>query len=183
MTDLPRHNAYQAVKAAVPIEEVARRYTELRPAGGRAWLIGRCPLPDHEDKTASFYIYPPRRFHCYGCGAHGDAIDLHFHCGKFGELWEAMVDLSIQYGVKLPERPAVWFARQERQAHIRDGLEEIKFNVLRRRLFRLLEPTIRVIDDEEQRAIEAEYVWREVTPLAVRMIEERRLEMEQRRSP
>jgi hypothetical protein len=32
----------------------------------------RCPF--HDEKTPSLQIYPDH-FHCYGCGAHGDAID------------------------------------------------------------------------------------------------------------
>lgn len=37
---------------------------------------GCCPF--HEEKTPSFYLIPDPdrwRFHCWGCGAHGDAID------------------------------------------------------------------------------------------------------------
>jgi len=31
----------------------------------------------HEEKTPSFYLYPETSsFHCFGCQAHGDAIDL-----------------------------------------------------------------------------------------------------------
>ena len=52
----------EAVRDGAPIEEVAPRYTDLEPLGGKAWFMGRCPLPDHEDKTASFYIYPPGRW-------------------------------------------------------------------------------------------------------------------------
>jgi DNA primase len=33
--------------------------------------VGRCPF--HREKTPSFHVYPDH-FHCYGCGAHGDAI-------------------------------------------------------------------------------------------------------------
>ena len=51
----------EAVREAVPIEEIARRYTELEPCGGKAWFCGRCPLPDHDDQTPSFYVYPPGR--------------------------------------------------------------------------------------------------------------------------
>ena len=92
----------EAIRDAVPLVEVARRYTHLEPFGGKAWFTGRCPLPDHEDKTPSFYIYPPGRFWCYGCGRGGDVVDLEFHCGDYGELWEAMVSLAVEYGVELP---------------------------------------------------------------------------------
>jgi DNA primase len=44
----------EAIRDGVPIEEVARRYTHLESFGGNAWFTGRCPLPDHEDKSPSF---------------------------------------------------------------------------------------------------------------------------------
>ncbi len=34
--------------------------------------FARCPF--HNEKTASFKIYPEGTFHCFGCGAHGDVI-------------------------------------------------------------------------------------------------------------
>lgn len=43
----------------------------LRPKGRE--LHGLCPF--HNEKTASFYLVPAKGFfHCFGCGAHGDAI-------------------------------------------------------------------------------------------------------------
>ncbi len=37
-------------------------------------LVGLCPF--HNEKTPSFYVVPDKGFfHCYGCGAHGTAID------------------------------------------------------------------------------------------------------------
>src|SRR5919107_1512934 len=91
----------EAIRDGVPIEEIARRYTKLEPFGGKAWFTGRCPLPTHEDKTPSFYIYPPGRYYCYGCGGSGDVVDLEFHCGDYGELWEAMMALAVEYGAEL----------------------------------------------------------------------------------
>lgn len=40
---------------------------------GREWA-GCCPF--HSEKSASFYVAPDKGFfHCFGCGAHGTAID------------------------------------------------------------------------------------------------------------
>lgn len=37
-------------------------------------FIAKCPF--HEEKHASFYVYPDNSWHCFGCGAHGyNAID------------------------------------------------------------------------------------------------------------
>jgi hypothetical protein len=142
---------------AVPIEERARLHTKLEPLGGNAWFTGRCPLPDHEDKTPSFYIYPPGRWWCYGCNRGGDVVDLEFHCGDYGELWEAMISLAVEYGVELPERPESWRRKQRRQKPVRDAVENARREVMRRRLFRwCVLPIIDAIEDEEERKQELE---------------------------
>ncbi len=61
----------------IDIEQVARHLDLLdgmKRTGG-VWK-GLCPF--HNEKTPSFTITPDRgTFHCFGCGAHGDAIDLY----------------------------------------------------------------------------------------------------------
>jgi hypothetical protein len=56
-----------------PIEELARNSVELRQAGRN--FISLCPF--HNEKHASFYIYPETNtFHCFGCQKNGDVIKL-----------------------------------------------------------------------------------------------------------
>jgi DNA primase len=171
--DPPLENTYgfrkccEAVKAAVPIEGIARRYTELRPLGGRAWFEGRCPLPDHRDLDPSFYIYPPGRWWCYGCNRGGDVIDLEFHCGSYDELWEAMIALAVEYGVDLPERPQSWRWKQERQKPVREGIDEALVHVARRRLYRrYFESLVLDTQDPDDRAHDAQLFWECTAPLA-----------------
>ena len=45
---------------------------ELKQRGTR--YVGLCPF--HNEKTPSFYIFSDQHFKCFGCGAHGDAIDF-----------------------------------------------------------------------------------------------------------
>jgi len=150
----------EAIRGAVPIEEVARRYTNLEWLWGRAWFTGRCPLPNHEDKYPSFYIYPPGRFYCYGCGGNGDVVDLEFRCGDYDELWEAMIALSLEYGVKLPKRSESWYRKQERQAPIRAAIEHARREILLRRLFKwCILPMLDAIKDEEEHRQELERAW------------------------
>jgi CHC2 zinc finger len=152
----------EAIRGAVPIEKVARRYIDLEPLGGRAWFTARCPLPDHEDKTPSFYIYPPGRFYCYGCNRGGDVVDLEFFCGDYGELWEAMIALSREYNVELPKRPDSWHRKQERQAPFRAGVERVRREILLRRLFKwCVLPMLDAIKDEDERRHELERAWRD----------------------
>jgi DNA primase len=164
----------EAVRDAAPIEEVARRYTKLEPFAGKPWFTGRCPLPDHEDKRPSFYIYPPRRWWCYGCNRGGDVVDLEFHCGDYGELWQAMISLAVEYDVDLPERPTRWFARQERQKPVRDALEEVKVRHVQRRLYRLFAPVIERIEDQTERKAEKAQTWHDLRRVAVLVVAGRR---------
>jgi hypothetical protein len=136
----------------VPIEEVASRYTTLEPFGGKAWFTGRCALPDHEDKTPSFYIYPPGRWWCYGCDRGGDMIDLEFICGDYNELWAAMISLAVEYGVKLPERTKRWHEAQERRVTYLDWAYEVIGEELSRRVFKVtVLPFIDTIIDQRER--------------------------------
>lgn len=45
----------------------------LRQKGSRFWTC--CPL--HGEKTPSMCFFPDGKFHCFGCGLHGDAADLY----------------------------------------------------------------------------------------------------------
>ena len=159
------------MRRSVPIEQVASRYTKLRPLGGKSWFTGRCPLPDHEDKTPSFYVYPPGRYWCYGCDRGGDVVDLEFHCGDHGELWEAMVSLAVDYGVALPERPRSWFARQERQAPVRGAIAQARVHAARRRLYRrYFEPLVLATEDQETREHDAQLFWEITARLAEHLV-------------
>jgi DNA primase len=185
--DVSRRTVIEAAKEAVPTIDLANLLCgpgELRRVGSR-W-VAKCPLPGHGDKTPSFTVYPATdSWYCFGaCQLGGDVVDLAAAAWGYGKHEMAMVAANLlhEFGHEIPPRPASWFRRQERQKPVRNGLEEIRVNSLRRRLFRLLEPMISGIVDEEERAREAEYIWREITPLAVRMIEEWRLEREQGRA-
>jgi len=57
---------------SVPIEGLYG-FEKLRRQ--RKQLLAICPF--HNEKTPSFYIYlNDNKYHCYGCGAHGDVIDF-----------------------------------------------------------------------------------------------------------
>ena len=150
----------RAVRDGVPIEEVARRYTKLKPFGGKAWFTGRCPLRDHEDKSPSFYVYPPGRWWCYGCGRGGDVVDLEFHCGDYGALWEAMIALAVDYGVELPERTGRWHEAQGRRVTYLDWAYEVIGEELSRRVFKVtVLPFIDAIIDQGEREQALERAW------------------------
>lgn len=68
-------NIVDEIKNNIQLKDIVEEYTKLVPIGEN--FYGRCPFPDHEDKHPSFYIYTKnQRYHCYGCGRHGDVINF-----------------------------------------------------------------------------------------------------------
>lgn len=62
------------IAAARPrIFEAIGSLVKLRPAGRNQWN-GLCCF--HKEKSPSFYAFADGHFHCFGCGAHGSAIDF-----------------------------------------------------------------------------------------------------------
>ena len=62
-----------AIKDQFPLADEVRRHLALKRRG--ATLVGLCPF--HMERTPSFAVYPEeQRFHCFGCGAHGDIFDF-----------------------------------------------------------------------------------------------------------
>lgn len=60
-----------ALLARIDLVEVVERYVKLHKAGRE--MAGLCPF--HDEKSASFTVIPKKGFvHCFGCGAHHDAI-------------------------------------------------------------------------------------------------------------
>lgn len=60
-----------AIKSAVDLPEIIGRYVKLRRAGKEFEAL--CPF--HDESSPSFTVNPGKGFfHCFGCGAHGDAI-------------------------------------------------------------------------------------------------------------
>jgi DNA primase len=93
------------LKTAVPCERLLEaRGVELRRAG--ADLVGRCPLPGHDDETPSFRISAKdgkSLWHCLGaCGTGGDVINLVQRLDECG-FTEAVSSLASLAGLPLPE--------------------------------------------------------------------------------
>lgn len=63
----------EAIKDQYPLASVVEPYVALRKKGAK--LEGLCPF--HAERTPSFKIFEKdERFHCFGCGAHGDVFDF-----------------------------------------------------------------------------------------------------------
>jgi len=87
----------QRVLAAADIVRVISDHVTLKAKGREK--VGLCPF--HEDRNPSMYVIPHKQiFHCFVCGAGGDAITfvMDYHKMSFGE---ALQYLGDRFGVKL----------------------------------------------------------------------------------
>jgi DNA primase len=104
---------FEILRERVSLEELAGRFTELRASGEK--LKGCCPHSDHADTSPSFYVYPDERFHCYGCGRHGDVVDLWAGIKCLDPGIGAALDLAREYGLEPPELDAKVREKMEEQ--------------------------------------------------------------------
>jgi len=98
------------LRARTPLPAVIGRRVRLARSG-RQWK-GCCPF--HGEKTPSFYVYDDH-FHCFGCGAHGDAIGFVMQSQGAGFM-EAVEQLASEAGLEVP-KPTPEAAEQERKRH------------------------------------------------------------------
>src|SRR5215211_2231800 len=159
-----RSQRYQGVSYTRPIDEAKRLVPVMDqadrlcgPGGlrrvGSEW-VGRCPLPDHEDRSPSFTVNPEKGvWFCHGCLFGGDVVELARLAWGYDQrdAHTAAAMLLMEFGHEVPRRPPSWYRKQERQKPRRDAVEEAKMNVVRRRLFKhLILPLVDAIEDEEE---------------------------------
>lgn len=159
-----------AAKEAVPVVDLADRL--IGPGGlrriGREWA-GRCPLPDHEDRTPSFTVNKAKNlWWCHGCLRGGDVVELARLAWGYDqrEAHVAAAEVLQEFGCQIPERPPAWFRKQERQKPVRDALEEVKTRSAQRHLMRIFEPFVAQIEDDTTRREEAEAIWEDLADVA-----------------
>ena len=87
------------LRARIGLAAVVGRRVKLTRAGRE--LKGCCPF--HNEKTPSFYVNEDKGFyHCFGCGAHGDA--LRFVMEQEGlTFMDAVKALAAEAGLTVPE--------------------------------------------------------------------------------
>ncbi len=83
----------------VDIVDVINARVPLKKSGAN--FVACCPF--HTEKTPSFTVSQPKQFyHCFGCGAHGNAIGFLMEYAGLGYV-DAVKDLADLVGMKLPE--------------------------------------------------------------------------------
>lgn len=116
------------LRARTPLPPLIGRKTRLVKSG-RNWK-GCCPF--HGEKTPSFYVYDDH-FHCFGCGAHGDAITFVMRA-EGASFPEAVERLAAEAGMEVP-KPSAQEAARERRARDLHAVMAAAAEAYHRRLF------------------------------------------------
>jgi DNA primase len=96
------------LRTRVPLSALIGRRVRL-VRSGKQWK-GCCPF--HGEKSPSFYVYDDG-YHCFGCGAHGDAISFVMQ-NQGLSFMEAVGQLAAEAGLDVP-KPTPEAAEAERR--------------------------------------------------------------------
>jgi DNA primase len=100
------------VKDRVDLVQLMGEYTPLRKSGSQ--FTGCCAF--HQERTPSMYVYPDQQtYHCFGCGAHGDAISLIREKERL-EFTDAVELLAKRVGIVLKRDKQSEAMRSDRDA-------------------------------------------------------------------
>jgi hypothetical protein len=148
---------------------------------GKTWATN-CLLPNHEDRSPSFVVYPETNsWYCFSCLHGGDAVELARLAWGYDQrdAHVAAANLLYEFGHEIPKRPPAWFRKQQRQSAARKDIHDVKAAVMTRRLWRyVVEPLVMEIEDAGERAVVAERMWSKVEFRARQLVQARDEERE-----
>ena len=97
------------LRARTPMAALVGRRVKLKRAGKA--MTGCCPF--HNERSPSFYVYDDG-YHCFGCGAHGDAISFVMNT-QGATFMDAVQALAGEAGLEVPKlSPAAAAVEQQR---------------------------------------------------------------------
>ncbi len=114
------------LRARTPLAAVVGRRVRLARSG-KNWK-GCCPF--HGEKTPSFYVYDDG-YHCFGCGAHGDAIGFTMQAQGLGFI-EAVEALAAEAGMEVPKATPAAAESERRRATLHDAMAAVEKSYIRR---------------------------------------------------
>jgi DNA primase len=110
----------QELRDRADVVAVVQRRVPLKKSG-RDWK-GVCPF--HGEKTPSFYVVPDKKlWHCFGCGASGDAIKFVMQM-ESRSFREAVEGLAQEFGVDLTPPDPEEARRQARRSALAEVNEK-----------------------------------------------------------
>lgn len=98
---LARADIVELIDSVVPLKKAGKNYQAC------------CPF--HNEKTPSFTVAPDKQFyHCFGCGAHGNAISFLMEYDRL-EFVEAVEELARIHNLEVPREDSGKFRSQSPQ--------------------------------------------------------------------
>jgi len=114
------------LRARTPLSALIGRRVKLSKSG-RNWK-GCCPF--HGEKSPSFYVYDDH-FHCFGCGAHGDAISFVMQ-SEGAAFPEAVERLAGEAGLEVPKQSPRAVEAERQRLDLHDVLDLAQASFARR---------------------------------------------------
>lgn len=164
-----------AAKEAVPVIDLADRLAGPGKMSrvGKTWTTN-CLLPNHEDRSPSFVVYPETNsWFCFSCLRGGDVVELARYAWGYDEsdAHVAAAMLLMEFGHQVPPRPPSWHGRQSRQERARRAIENAKVKRVQRRIYRwILAPPLANIEDEDERREEIGHAWEDAGKIARHLV-------------
>ncbi len=108
------------LRQRIDLTEVVAPYVDLKRTGSSS--KGLCPF--HEEKTPSFVIQSgDTHYHCFGCGAHGDAVEFLMTHEKL-TFAEAIETLAEKFGIQLEWTDSKEVYQGPNKSVLKDALEK-----------------------------------------------------------
>jgi len=109
------------LKARTSLSQIVGQRVALKRAG-RGEFTGLCPF--HNEKTPSFTVSEDKGFyHCFGCGAHGSAIDFVVETEGLS-FSEAVEKLSATAGLEVPKRTEADAQKAQKVMGLQEAVEK-----------------------------------------------------------
>ena len=95
--------------------EIISQHTQLKQSGNG--YMGRCPFPDHKEKTPSFSVSEAKQvYHCFGCKKSGNVFTFLRDFSGFSYV-EAIEFLADRSNLKIPEPENNEQAQHQNEKH------------------------------------------------------------------
>jgi DNA primase len=114
------------LRTRTPLAAVIGRRVRLARSG-KQWK-GCCPF--HGEKSPSFYVYDDG-YHCFGCGAHGDAITFVMQSQGLSFI-EAVGQLAAEAGLEVPKPTPEAAEAERRRVDVVEVLDAVQAHYQRR---------------------------------------------------
>jgi len=108
---------FDTIHERLPIEELVSRLGDR--ALTEAGRTKKTRYVAHNDTDPSCHVFPDGRFHCFSCGATGDAVDFYAFAKGLESGFDAAYALAEEFGIPLPHRDPL-LERQTQESRERE---------------------------------------------------------------